>query len=54
MIATLRIEMKIKCVLCNTIREFSVMLQEIRNKVKIDKYVIEVKKEITDQQYKKE
>ena len=50
-IATLRLE--IKSVLCNTIRELFVTIEEIQNKAKIDKYITEKQKQIIDQQYKK-
>ena len=39
--------------LCNTIRELPVTIEEIRNKAKINKYITEKKKQIIDQQYKK-
>ena len=52
-IATLRLEIEIKSVLCNTIRKLSVTIEEIRNKAKLDKCIIEEKKQIIDRQYKK-
>ena len=39
--------------LCNTIRELPVAIQENRDKAKIDKYITEKKKQIIDQRYKK-
>ena len=52
-IPTLTLEIEIKRVLCNTIRELPVTIKEMKNKTKLDKYISEKKKEITDQQCKK-
>ena len=48
---TLRLEIEIKWVLCNTIRELPVTINVIRNKAKIDKYLTEKKEKIIDQQF---
>ena len=48
-IATLRLEIKIKSMLW----KLPETIEEIRNKAKIDKYIMEKKKQINDQQYKK-
>ena len=42
-----------KSLLCNTIRKLPVTIEEIRNKAKIDKYIIEKKEQIIDQLYNK-
>ena len=49
-IATLRLEIGIKRVLCNTIRELLVIMEESRNKIKTEKYI---QRKIIDQQDKK-
>ena len=51
-IATLRLEIEIKSMLCNTIQELPVTT-EIKSKAKINKHITEKKKQIIDQQYKK-
>ena len=58
MIATLRLEIEIKSVLCNSIRKLPASIEGIRNKAKIDTYFTEnptkknkTKKQIIDQQY---
>ena len=48
-----RLKIEIKSVLCNTIWELAVTIQEISNKAKIDKCIIEKKKEIIDLLYRK-
>ena len=52
-VATLRLEIEIKSMLYNTIRELPVTMMEIRNEAKTDKYIIEKKKQTIDQQYKR-
>ena len=44
--AALRLELEIKSLLCNPIRELPVITEEIRNQAKIDKYITEKKKQI--------
>ena len=46
MIATLRIEIEIKGLISNNIRELPVIIEEFRNKAKIDKYITEKKKKV--------
>ena len=48
-IATRSLKNKIKSVLCNTIQELPVTIEEIRNKAKMDKYMTEKRKQINDQ-----
>ena len=48
-IAALSTEMEIKQVLCNTVKELPVTLEEIKFKAKFDKFITEKKKEIMGQ-----
>ena len=52
-IATLRLEIEIKSVLCNTTRVLPVTIEGVRNKAKVDKSITEKKKQFNHQQYKK-
>ena len=47
-IASLKPEMNVKYVLCNTVKELPVTLEEIKSKTKFDKFINQTKKETNE------